>query len=273
MTIYEVRGLVMESLFTEAGLRKFISRKKFQLFLQPQVSMKTGAVTGAEASVRLKTKNRIIPISDRFFGGLKQGGVFYLLDLHMLRLVCRQLTEWQNCYLEPVEISVKLSPCTMEREDISEQIEKLINEYPHVVPWLRIQVSETSQIQNWELFLDNCRKLALLGIGLSADGYGSRMTENSLIMEPWFDEIRIDESLTQKIERRTMDFLKVTVILDICRREGKQVVAEGVRHEEQCRVLRNMGCGRMEGEFAGEPLAAGRFEYKYLDSIFTINII
>lgn len=263
----------MKTLFTESGLRTFISKKKFQLYLQPQVSMETGAVTGAEASVRLKTKNREIQIPDRFFESLKQGGVFYLLDLYVIRLVCQQLTEWQNCCLEPVEISVKLSPCTMEREDLCEQIEEIIGKYPNAVSWLRIQVSGTNQIEDWELFRNNCRKLVLLGMGLSVDGYGSRMTENSLLLEPWFDEIRIDESLTRKIESRTMDFLKVTVILDLCRREGKRVVAEGINQKEQYRILKNMGCSRMEGSFAGTPLAAGQFEYGYLDSAFAMNII
>lgn len=268
-----MRGVDMESLFTETGLRNFISRRKFRLYLQPQIFTKTGRVTGAEASIRLKTKKRIIQIPERVFNGVKARGVFYLRELYLLCLVCRQLTEWQLCALEPVEIAVRFSACTMEREDIIEEVERIINEYPGALSWLRIHISDTAQVKNWGLFRNNCRKLSCLGIGLSIDGYGSQMTDNSLLLEPWFDEVGIDETLTEKIESRTMDFLVVKVILDMCRQEGKQAVAKNIDHEEQYVTLKRMGCERVEGEYTGLSMAADLFERTYLERTAAVNII
>lgn len=177
-------------------------------------------------------------------------------DLYALRMVRHQLAVRQSCYQEPLEISVKLSPRTMEREDICEQIGEILKEYPNAVSWLRILITDSAQINRRAVFLDNCRRLAAAGLKLSLSGYGSSGTDNSLIRERCFDEIRIDESLTEQIESRTMDFLTVMVILDLCRTEGKRVVAQGICREAQCRTVRGLGCGLIEGAPAGAAQAA-----------------
>ena len=254
----------MESMFSDKRLNKYIDNNRFVLYLQPQVSLQTGQIAGAQASLRLETRSRELNIQEQSLVRLKKAGRFYLLELHLLELVCGTLMRWsERQYSE--EISMKICGNTLEREDIVTQIQEIFCKYPGADSKLRLQICETAEVKNWKQFYENCRHLRRMGTGLAIDSYGSENTESGVFHDAYFDEIHIDSELTDEMERRTMDYLKVSVMIDMCLDAGKRSVAENVNSEAQCSILKKLGCDFVQGEYAGRPVAAQDFERLYFD--------
>ena len=61
-----------------------------------------------------------------------------------------------------------------------------------------------------------------------------------------------------------MDYLKVRVIVDLCKKMNRQVTAVGVENWEQYRELEKLGCDKMQGFFADQAISINEFEHKYL---------
>ncbi len=254
----------MESMFSEKRLNKYIDNNRFVLYLQPQMSVQSGQITGAQASMRLETRSRELNIQKQSLVRLKKTGLFYLLDLHLLELVCRTLTDWnEQQHIE--EVSMKISANTLEREDIVTQIQEIFCKYPCMHFMIRLQVCETEEVKNWKQFYENCHHLQEMGMGFAIDSYGSENTEPDMFRDACFDEIHMDSELTDEMERRTMDYLRVSVMIDMCLDAGKKSVAENVNGEAQYCILKKLGCDYVQGEYAGRPMAARDFENLYFN--------
>lgn len=195
------------------------------------------------------------------------------LDLYVLRQVCELLLRWKDVCLDKMEIALKFSRRTMERKDISGRVEQILREYPGVSAQIRIVVQDTKAVCDWKLFLDNCRKIAGTGLKLCVDRCGSEETENSLMLEPFFGAVRLDRELVDEINRRTMDYLTVKVITDMCRREGKEITADGITSYSQYESLKSLRCSQVQGSLVGEDMKPERFEAMYLEQRIEQNII
>ena len=251
----------MRLLLNELGLRTAISRKELHVYLQPQVSMDSWRTVSVEALVKTYGERAL---SDDFTMELERGGLIHLLDLYVLQEVCRMLVRWQKEYLVPQQVSVKFSRHTMGMEHIPERVERILKEYPGAASMLSIEVTGTYEGRNWKCFRQNCQKFCQMGIRLILGNYGARTTDCCLLSEVWFDEVKIDRSLIRQLERRTMDYLKVRVFVDLCKKMNRQVTAVGVENWEQYRELEKLGCDKMQGFFADQAISINEFERKYL---------
>lgn len=255
----------MESLFSEARLNHYIENDRFRLYLQPQVSVQTGLITGIQAALKMKTRSRELDMQEKTLVRLKEKGLFYRLDLHLLEKVCNTLSQWDVQQKYGGQVSIRFSGNTLERDDIVARIQEVFCRYPQIDSMIRLQISEKTEVKNWKQFYENCHRLLDMGVGLIMDSYGSDYTEPGIPLDECYREVRIDSELTDQMDRRTMDYLKVSVIIDMCKRDGRIVTAENITEEVQCRLLKQLGCDYMIGDFAGASVPADEFENLYLE--------
>lgn len=254
-------GWEMRLLLNELGLRTAIYRKELHVYLQPQVSIDSWRTVSVEALVKTYGEREL---NDDFRTELEQVGLVHLLDLYLLQEVCRMVVRWQREYLAPQQVSLKFSRRTMERKDITERAERILKAHPGAASMLSIEVNGIYEGGDWKRFCQNCRRFCQMGIRLILGNYGAGTTDDCLLSEAWFDEVKIDRSLIRQLERRTMDYLKVRVIIDLCKKMNRQVTAVGVENWEQYRELEKLGCDKMQGFFADQVMRISEFECKYL---------
>ena len=245
---------MMELLYTEARLKKYISNNRLELCFIPQVSAADEMLVGAQAVLTAKSK--------------KAGQQIQILSLYLLEQVCRCLEEWKEKQKQPGIIFMKVSASVMERADIVEKTNDIFKKYPHTESMVCFQICETAEVKNWPQFYENCRQLKQQGIHLALDALGSEDTEQGLMQEDYFDEIKIDTLLTDYMLNRTMDYLRVLVITDVSHRNGQLVSADNVTDQKQYKLLKKLGCDRVQGTFIDSVKTVKEFEEQYLDLDF-----
>jgi EAL domain-containing protein (putative c-di-GMP-specific phosphodiesterase class I) len=74
------------------------------------------------------------------------------------------------------------------------------------------------------------------------------------------DELKIDRSFVMRVPRDPRDAAIVQSIVDLARRLGLRVVAEGVEDAETWSLLAQWGCDEAQGHFLGRPMPAADLE-------------
>lgn len=95
--------------------------------------------------------------------------------------------------------------------------------------------------------------LKALGVRLSLDDYGSGVSPLAVLSRYPFDEIKADRPLVAGIGRSARDTAMLRALLDLGRRFGLRVIAEGVETEGQAGLVRDLGFTHAQGFLFGEP--------------------
>jgi len=73
------------------------------------------------------------------------------------------------------------------------------------------------------------------------------------------DELKIDRSFVMRVGRDQRDAAIVQSIVDLARRLGLRVVAEGVEEQQTLELLGRLGCDTSQGYLHARPMPAEEF--------------
>ena len=115
-------------------------------------------------------------------------------------------------------------------------------------------------VWNVEYTVETLRRLKELGVKISIDDFGTGYSNLAYLTRFPVDELKIDQSFVESLDRRGGDTAVIQAIIDLSRNLGLQVIAEGVENAEQVDQLRNLGCERAQGYYFARPSPAPELE-------------
>ncbi len=244
------------------NLDKEIESGKYVVFLQPQISFKTGKVDGAEALIRrLDAYGKIQP-PITFIPFYEKEGIISKIDIFVLETICKKLNELGNTELQ---ISVNCSRNTLMEENIVQKFSDVCNKYNIDKSQVIIEITETISSACDEVLSGIITSFANAGFPISLDDFGSGYSNLSALKLTDFDELKLDMSLTANVHEDFKSKILTKVALNICEELDDLVsVAEGIETQEQFDVLKEMGCDKGQGYFIDKPMPIEDFVQKYL---------
>jgi len=99
------------------------------------------------------------------------------------------------------------------------------------------------------------KRLKEIGVGLSLDDFGTGYSSLSLLRRLPVDTLKVDRSFVTAMTTDASGVKMVEAILQLARLFDLKVVAEGIEHEEEERLLKERGCEFGQGWRYGKPLA------------------
>lgn len=266
----------------ENSLRKAIERPggdegEMMLFYQPQVSLETGEVVGAEALVRwhhpawgMVSPGRFIPLAE-------ETGLIVPLGDWVLREACRQAAAWAR-EGRPLRVSVNLSARQLGECGLVPSVRAALDASGLDPHWLDLELTETALIEHLdgkgegtmgETAADRLAALRALGIRLSVDDFGTGYSSLSYLRRLPLDILKVDRSFVLGLtgdpeegedgEEREgsgrRDEAVVRAVIDMAHALSLEVIAEGVEHEGQRRTLARLGCDQMQGFLFSPPVS------------------
>src|SRR3712207_1694351 len=91
-------------------LRSAVDSGELRVLYQPQVDLRTGAVTGVEALARWQSGSRGWVEADGFIPAAEAAGVIDAVDDWVIRQACTQLRSWDAAGLPRLRMAVNVSP-------------------------------------------------------------------------------------------------------------------------------------------------------------------
>jgi diguanylate cyclase (GGDEF)-like protein/PAS domain S-box-containing protein len=243
----------VERLVLETHLSHALERREFTVQYQPKVDMRTGAIKGAEALLRWWNPQLGAVSPTQFIPVAEDSGLIVPIGKWVLKTACEQNVAWQRRGLEPIVMSVNMSPRQFKDPALLDDIAGVLAETGMPAGWLEIEITESMIMHNVELAAAKAEAMRALGVRLAIDDFGTGYSSLSQLKRFPIDTLKVDRSFVRDIPNNAEDRAITEAIIALGKALGVTVVAEGVETAEQRDFLRDNACDEMQGFYFSRP--------------------
>jgi diguanylate cyclase (GGDEF)-like protein len=247
----------------EASLRYALDRQELQVHYQPQVSLQTGKVIGAEALIRWQHPERGWVSPAKFIPIAEETGLIDTIGKWVLVQACEQAKRWQQ-FNPDFQMSVNLSPRQLTQLPLHQWLLDALISIGYIPSTLELELTETALVEQKQEALKILNSLKSIGVKLALDDFGTGYSSLEYLKDFPFDILKIDRCFIKKIEHSTKQQSLVSAIIKMAQALDLKVVAEGVETEGEVRFLQAHNCEIIQGYYFSKPLAQEDFEEQIL---------
>ena len=249
---------VRSQLQMEVALRKAVQNQEMELHYQAIVDLFTGRLVGFEALARWNhpTLGVVSPVD--FIPIAEETGVIVELGRWALHTACEQLVKWrqEEPAAKSLTVAVNVSGVQFSRSDVAAEAEMILSLTGLSGDSLRLEITETTIMKNPEHAAEVLHQLRDQKIRLALDDFGTGYSSLSYLQRFPIDIVKIDRSCITDIESNTGNHRIVEIITMLGKTLGLTVVAEGIEHQIQTEILRDLGCQMGQGYLFSRPVPA-----------------
>lgn len=252
----DMRASVMARLELETDLRRALDREEFCNYYQPIVSLSNGEINGFESLLRWQHPTRGLLGPKEFISVAEETGLIRELGWWSLREACRRIAEWRS--MDPgrdLIVSVNLSIKQFVQPNLVENIGNLLNELNLTPDALKLEITESTVMDDPATAIEMLRQMKALGIHLAIDDFGTGYSSLSYLHRFPLDTLKIDRSFISGTNGGVNGMEIARTIMPLAKNLSLDVVAEGVETEEQAQELKRLDCKYAQGFFFSKPLS------------------
>ena len=243
---------------TEQALTEAVHRGEFLLALQPQLSLRTGEVTGAEALLRwrhprdgMRQPNSFIPVAE-------QTGIIAEIGEWVIAEVASILGAWHregNVH----RVAFNVSPRQLDRSDFFSRMRQAFVDQGVPLSLVELEFTESAAMEVSEAVLTEIAALRADGAKIAIDDFGTGYSNLARLRAMPLDRVKLDPSLIADIETSEKARVVVQAVVQLIHGVGCEIVAEAVETVAQADILRAMGVQTVQGFVFAHPM----FEEEY----------
>ncbi|HNU66098.1 MAG TPA: EAL domain-containing protein [Methylotenera sp.] len=249
----------VERFTIESQLRHALERNQFEMYYQPQISLLTGDIIGAEALIRWRHPDLGLVSPARFIPIAEETGLIVQIGEWVLRQAALQAIQWINDGYTMQWISVNVSGVQIMRSNFYDTVYGILIETNCNPNILELEITESTVMQNTEFVIDTFNNIKQLGVRVAIDDFGTGYSSLSNLKRLPLDKIKIDQSFVRGLPDDLDDAAITNTINAMACSLGFTVIAEGVETLAQATFLKNMGCLEAQGYLYSKPVTAAEF--------------
>lgn len=258
-----VQVQAVQRLQMDSELRRAIAQEDFILHYQPIINLATRQLTGFEVLVRWDSLQRGVVSPGEFIPLAEETGMIIPLGAWVLKRACEQLQQWQKQFTNSTRLtlSVNLSTVQLLQPDLLEQIDAILHTTQISPDQLKLEITETSIVQNAQQVTPILQALKDRHIHLSLDDFGTGYSSLTYLHTFPIDTLKIDRVFVTGIGNNSESLEIARTIILLAHRLDMDVVAEGIETVAQMEQLRALSCDFGQGYLFAHPLPANRVEH------------
>ena len=252
-----------QRLTEESDILTAMDNRQFALWLQPQVDLRTGEVTSAEALLRMQQPDGTWELPEGMIERIESCGLMVTVGYWVLEESCRQLAAWQQRGIT-LPLSVNLSALQLMHPTMVPDMLELIHRYriqPHT---LILEVTESRCIDNPDDAVAILKPLRNAGIRIALDDFGmgySGLRQLQHMKTLPVDVLKIDKTFVDGLPE---DCSLVQAIIQMAHSLNLHVIAEGIETDAQREWLAAAGVESGQGFLFDRAVPTDIFEQRYL---------
>jgi diguanylate cyclase (GGDEF)-like protein len=239
----------------EVDLRRALDRDEIEIRFQPQVSVTTGAIVGAEALARWRHPHYGELGAATLFRVAERSDYLAQLSDHVQRRAIGAAAAWPAA-LADLRLSVNVTAADIARPGFAAQFLELVDESGFDPGRLTVEVTESGLIEDLAAAAELLAALRGGGLRVAIDDFGTGYSSLAYLKALPLDYLKLDRRLAQDIAGSTRDRIVVRGVIDMARSLGLGVVAEGVETETQLILLAEEGVTLYQGFLCAPPVSA-----------------
>lgn len=252
----ELRQQMTERLEAEQRLREAIQREQLLLHFQPRFDAASGRLVGTEALVRWQAPGEPLVQPGSFISIAEETGLIVDIGRFVLRAACAQARAWLDAGHRGLVVAINASPRELQQDRYAETVIATLREFRLPPDSLEIEITESMVVQDAPRLIRMLNRLQEMGVHIAIDDFGTGYSNLRYLQRFPAQRLKIDRSFITDILRSGEDAAIVRAIITLGHSLGMLVVAEGVEHQEQLELLRQLGCDELQGFLLGTPVPA-----------------
>ena len=159
-----------------------------------------------------------------------------------------------------ITVAVNLGPADLLDLGLPSEVERLLEHHRFAARRARDRGLGGHRDGRRRAHVDVLVGLRAIGVCTALDDFGAGRAGLAHLKELHVDVLKIDRSFVMRVARDERDAAIVHSLMDLGRRLGVRVIAEGVDSAETCELLSLWGCDEIQGHFLARPMPAADLE-------------
>ncbi|MBA6392281.1 EAL domain-containing protein [Colwellia sp. BRX10-3] len=239
-------------------LRTDFADNRLELFYQPQLSLATGKIIGAEALLRWKTADGKFISPAVFIPLAEYSGLIIDIGNWVVDQACQQLNRLAASKFPDVSISVNVSIPQFKRDNFVNTVIEIAKSNKVDPSKLELEITENVLMDEPQVIIDALVKLKSQGISIALDDFGTGFSSLSYLQKLPLDRLKVDRSFVSEIAEPGGSIIADTII-NLGKQMNLKVIAEGIETSEQEAQLIALGCDEVQGFYYAKPMPADEF--------------
>jgi diguanylate cyclase (GGDEF)-like protein len=256
----EMHSEIAERLALEHRLRAALDEHQFVLHYQPQVSLATGRIEGAEALLRWQDPERGLVYPAQFLAVLESSGMIVAVGEWVLRQAAEDCGRWHRAGLGPLRAAVNVSAQQIRRRSFVEHVLAAAQPCIGEGYGIDLEITESGLLHDVEGASRRLRELRLAGLRVALDDFGTGYSSLGLLSKLPVDLVKIDRSFIAGLPADRASVTLVSSVIGLASAFELKVVAEGVETMGQLETLRELGCDQSQGYLHSRPIPLEELE-------------
>lgn len=242
-----------------ADLRDALRAGELRMFVQPQLRLSDGAVTGAEALLRWDRAGQGLFEPRHFLGLAEASGLMGDITSWVLDKACAEARVWHDRGLPTMRIAVNMTAANLRDPGFPELVAGRLDHHGVSADWLELELTEGAILTEIDRIKTTLHALSSMGVELSIDDFGTGYSSFGWLRQLPVDRLKIDQMFVADIVTEPKAFRVVETIIALAGDLGLSVVAEGVETAAQQAMLAGAGCASVQGYFIARPMSPADF--------------
>jgi len=228
------------------------------LHYQPRVDTVTGQLRSMEALLRWHDPvlGHVSPAD--FIPVAEAGGLILRIGELVIEQACAQLAAWQAAGLDPVPVSINISPKQFMRRGLAQQVGVALALHRVRAALLQIEITESAMLGEQDDVGAELAALRALGVALYVDDFGTGYSSLSQLQRLRMDGLKVDRAFTAQLGVAAEGKVFFQAIVSMAHALGMSVVAEGVETPAELAILAALRCDEVQGYLIDRPMPAAQ---------------
>lgn len=223
------------------------------LVYQPKIDLKTMRPVGIEALIRWQNPDKGLIMPDIFIPLVEQTKMIHLLTDWVLKKALAKIWEFEKVGLT-IEISINVSVRNLYDPTFYDRTMKIIEEANVAKHLVQLEITESVLMISPEESKAMLHKFVESGIRIAIDDFGKGYSSLAFLSQFPIEIIKIDRFFLRHIATNVSSQQIVKATIQLAKKLGYKVIAEGVEDETVMKILQEYGCDMAQGYLFARPM-------------------
>ncbi|MBL3558211.1 MULTISPECIES: putative bifunctional diguanylate cyclase/phosphodiesterase [Marinobacter] len=239
-----------------------LSENQLEVYYQPIIDLRTGAIAGAEALLRWNHPTKGLLPPSAFLSVTEQNGMTDSINSYVLAQAVNCSLRWRHLNGEAFPININESPASFFTRSLVDQWQERLTQADLNESRIIMELTPASLNNIRASGFDPVKNFSLAGLRLhlAIDDFGMEPFSLRALQEFRMDSIKVDRELINNAGQGGDADRILEAIIAMAHAIDIRVVGVGVEKDEQLQFLTRAGCDYAQGFLFSRPLRQDDFE-------------